>query len=306
MASHPNPSLHPEVKAITDSIPPRNFADGTVDEAREAHAAGAAARPPGPDMADVADLDLGGCPVTRYTPHAATGACVVFFHGGGWVLGSRRTHDGTARHLADASGATVYNVEYRLAPEHRFPAAFDDAVSATAALLSGADTTVDAGRTAVAGDSAGGNLAATTAIALRDRVDLPSLRAQLLVYPAVDAALSYPSHIDFVAGPFLTGVDIAWFYAQYAPDTDDGDWRLSPLAAEDLSGLPPLLVITAENDVLRDEGEAYAQALAEAGVDAAASRTLGVTHGFFGWTHAAAPSRAAMLQAGGWLSSKLD
>ena len=130
-------ALHPEIRAITAAIPPRNFSEGTVEAAREAHAAGAAGRPAGPEMADVTELELGGCPVTRYAPHASTGAAVMFFHGGGWVLGSRTTHDGTARHLAETSGATVYNVEYRLAPEHRFPAAFDDAVASTKGVVGG-------------------------------------------------------------------------------------------------------------------------------------------------------------------------
>ena len=172
------------------------------------------------------------------------------------------------------------------------------------ALLAGVDDTVDAGRLAVAGDSAGGNLAAAAAIAVRGN-DGPGVRAQLLVYPAVARAMSYPSHTDYAAGPFLSAVDMAWFWDQYAPDVPADDWRLSPLAADDLAGLPATLVITAENDVLRDEGEAYAHALATAGVDASASRVLGVTHGFFGWTHAAAPSRAAMVQAGAWLRMRL-
>jgi acetyl esterase len=297
-------ALHPDIQAIVDSIPARSFAELTVAEARAAHAAGAAARPKGPEMAEVAELRLGGCPVTRYTPDGATGAGAVFFHGGGWVLGSRETHDGTARHLAEASGATVYSVEYRLAPEHPFPAAYDDALAATTDLLAGADASVDPGRIAVAGDSAGGNLAAAVAIERR-RSAPPSLRAQLLVYPAVDAGMSLPSHAEFADGPFLSGKDMRWFYEQYAGDVQDDDWRLSPMAVGEFGGLPAALVITAENDVLRDEGEAFADALAAAGVDAAATRHIGVTHGFFGWTSAAAPSRAAMFQAGAWLRGQL-
>ncbi len=304
MAPRPD-ILHPEIQTIVDAIPARSFADVGVDEARAAHAAGAAARPPGPTMTEVTDLELGGVPTTRYTPTGADGAALVFFHGGGWVLGSRTTHDGTARHLADHSGATVFSVDYRLAPEHRFPAAFDDAVAATSALLDGADGTIDPERVGVAGDSAGGNLAAAATIALRDG-PLPTLRAQLLVYPAVDATMGLASYGQFTDGPFLTAKDMAWFYEQYAPDGSAEDWRLSPAAAGDLSGLPAALVITAGNDVLRDEGEAYAQALAEAGVEASAARQLGVTHGFFGWYHAAAPSRAAMAQAGAWLRHHLE
>lgn len=296
--------LHPDVQTIVDAIPPRSFAEVGVDVAREAHAAGAAARPPGPELADVTEIELGGVPTTRYTPAGADGAAVVFFHGGGWVLGSRATHEGTARHLAERSAATVYSVEYRLAPEHPFPAAFDDAVAATSALLDGVESAVDPARVGVAGDSAGGNLAAAATIALRGG-SRPPIRAQLLVYPALDAAMRHPSQGEFGDGPFLTARDMAWFYELYAAGAEHGDWRLSPLAADDLSDLPAALVITASNDVLRDEGEAYAQALAQSGVEASASRHLGACHGFFGWSHAAAPSRAAVSQAGAWLRGQL-
>jgi acetyl esterase len=297
-------ALHPDIQTIVDALPPRSFAEVGVAKARAGHAAGAAARPPGPELAEVIELELGGLPTTRYTPAEADGAAVVFFHGGGWVLGSRTTHDGTARYLAEHSGATVYSVEYRLAPEHPFPAAFDDAVAATSALLDGAEPTIDRQRIALSGDSAGGNLAAAAAIALRDETS-SALRAQLLVYPALDATMSQPSYREFADGPFMTAQDMAWFYQHYAPDGAGDDWRLSPVVADDLSGLPPTLVITASHDVLRDEGEAYAQALASAGVEASAARQLGATHGFFGWFHATAPSRAAMAQAGAWLRHQL-
>ena len=302
MALHPD--LHPDIEAVLAAVPPGSFADGTVAEARAAHAAGAAARPPGPEMVEVAEIELGGCPTTRHTPAGASGAAIVFFHGGGWVIGSRVTHDGTCRHLAERSGATVYNVEYRLAPEHRFPAAFDDAVAAAAQLLDGSEPSIDPTRIAVAGDSAGGNLAAAATIALRGRAG-PPLRAQLLVYPALDASMGLASHREFADGPFLTAREMGWFYDLYASGADVDDWRLSPLAADDLAGLPPALVITASHDVLRDEGEAYARALATGGVEASAVRQIGATHGFFGWFHAAAPSRAAMVQAGAWLRREL-
>ncbi|MEL6984764.1 MAG: alpha/beta hydrolase [Actinomycetota bacterium] len=297
-------SLHPDVQTIVDAIPTGSFADVTVAEARAAHAAGSAARPPGPDLAEVTELDLGGCPTTRYRPAGADGAAAVFLHGGGWVIGSRQTHDGTCRYLAEHSGVTIYSVEYRLAPEHPFPAAYDDAVAATGALLGGAESGVDPTRIAVAGDSAGGNLAAAAALALREG-SLPPLRAQLLVYPALDASMGLASHQEFADGPVLTAKEMGRFWDQYAPDADRSDWRLSPLAANDLSELPATLVITASHDVLRDEGEAYAQALASAGVEASAARQLGAAHGFFGWFHATAPSRAAMAQAGAWLRRQL-
>jgi acetyl esterase len=133
----------------------------------------------------------------------------------------------------------------------------------------------------------------------------PALAAQLLIYPALDATMSQPSYSELADAPFLTSAAMQWFYELYAPDADDRDPRLSPLHADDLTGLPPTLVITASDDVLRDEGEAFAHSLAAAGVDSSATRSLGATHGFFGWTHAAAPSRAAMLQATAWLRARL-
>lgn len=296
-------TLHPEVKAITDTVPARNFADGTIKAARAVHAAGAAARPPGPDMAAVEDGELAGVAVRVYRPDHADGSATVFFHGGGWVLGSIETHDGPCRYLAAGSRTTVISVEYRLAPEAPFPAALDDALAVTRAVLAGDVDGVDTQRVLVAGDSAGGNLAAVVAIELRGFA--PALMGQLLIYPAVDAGMGHPSVAEFGSGPFLTAVDMAWFYDQYAPAgaVDRSDPRVSPLLAHDLADLPAALVITADNDVLRDEGEAFAHALAAAGNDASASRQVGTTHGFFGWTHAAAPSRAAMLQATAWIRS---
>ena len=295
--------LHPEVETITASLPARSFADMQVDEARQAHAAGAAARPKGPEMASVSETIIGGCEVTRLRPKNANGSAVVFFHGGGWVLGSRATHDGPCRHLAAGSAATVFNVEYRLAPEHPFPAAHDDAIEVTRALLAGADESVDGSRLAFAGDSAGGSLAAAAALAVRDEPATPA--ALLLVYPALDATMSSGSYLEFANGPFLTAREMAWFYDAYGQETDRRDPRLSPAWAANLDGLPSTLVITASDDVLRDEGEEFAQAIAAAGGDASASRHLGATHGFFGWSHAAAPSRAAMALAVGWLSETL-
>ncbi len=295
--------LHPQIEAVTASMPSRSFAEMGVDAARRAHAAGAAARPKGPDMADVTEVVIGGCEVTRLRPKNADGSAVVFFHGGGWVLGSRVTHDGPCRHLAAKSAATVFNVEYRLAPEHPFPAAHDDAVEVTRALLSGADDSIDASRLAVAGDSAGGNLAVVAALALRDEPATPA--ALLLIYPAVDATMSTSSYLEFADGPVLTAREMVWFYDAYAQGIDPRDQRLSPAWAATLDGLPSTLVITASHDVLRDEGEEFARAMADAGCDASASRHVGVTHGFFGWSHAAEPSRTAMTLAAGWLSDTL-
>ena len=296
-------SLHPEIQAITAAMPSRSFADMGVDEARRAHAAGAAARPKGPEMADVTEVVVGGCEVTRLRPKNADGSAVVFFHGGGWVLGSRETHDGPCRHLAEKSAATVFNVEYRLAPENPFPAAYEDAVEVIRSLLAGSDSSIDASRVAVAGDSAGGNLAVAAALTLRDDAVVPA--AVLLIYPALDATMSTPSYLEFADGPFLTASEMVWFYGAYGQGTDPKDPRLSPAWAAKLDGLPSTLVITASHDVLRDEGEEFARAMALAGCEVSASRHVGATHGFFGWTHAAAPSRTAMTLAAGWLSETL-
>jgi len=283
--------LHPDIEAITAAMPSGSFADMEHADARRAH--GAAARPRGPEMADVTEMVIGGCEVTRLRPKNANGSAVVFFHGGGWVLGSRATHD-----------ATVFNVEYRLAPEHPFPAAHDDAVEVTQALLCGADDSIDRARIAFAGDSAGGNLAVVAALALRDESPAPA--ALLLAYPALDATMSSDSYIEFASGPFLTAREMAWFYDAYAQGADRQDPRLSPAWAAKLDGLPSTLVVTASHDVLRDEGEQFAQAMAAAGCDASSSRHLGATHGFFGWSHAAEPSRTAMTLAGAWLSKTLN
>lgn len=295
--------VHPDVQKVLDVRPPRDFSAVTVDEAREAHHAGATAGPPGPDMARVSDARLAGVAVRRYEPDDFLGGTVVYFHGGGWVLGSLDTHDRQCRQLAAGSGAAVISVDYRLAPEHRFPAAFDDAASVTEAVLAGA-LGADPSRVAVAGDSAGGNLAAAVCLSRRDQPGA-SLRGQLLVYPAVDAEMVAASHEENSSGPFLSRADMAWFYDLYQPEGDRRDWRLSPLHADDLSNLPPALVVTAQLDPLRDEGEAYAQAMAEAGTTAAAVCYRGVSHGFFGWSHAAEPSRQLMEQATGWLRVRL-
>ncbi|MDQ1375382.1 MAG: acetyl esterase, partial [Actinomycetota bacterium] len=204
---------------------------------------------------------------------------LVFFHGGGFVIGDLDTHDQVCRQLANGSHAIVVAVDYRLAPEHPYPAAPDDCFAATTwihehATELGGDPT----RMAVAGDSAGGNLAAVVAQEARDKGG-PPLKAQILIYPATDLSMQHPSITENGEGYLLTKEGMDWFMGHYAPDVDDV--RCSPLAAVDLSGLPPALVITAEFDPLRDEGEAYAAHLREAGVPVVLSRYDGMIHGFF-------------------------
>src|SRR5262245_23246483 len=211
----------------------------------------------------------GPLPARLYVPAAAPdpGPVLVYFHGGGWVRGSVATHDGTCRLLSHLAGVRLLSVDYRLAPEHPFPAAADDALAAYAYVASNpGDFGADPRRLALGGDSAGGNLAAVTALALRGG-DLPEPAFQLLVYPACDLVVKRPSVATFSTGYFLTEANMDWYSDQYVPDRERrGDPRASPLHAGDLTGLPPAYVATALADPLRDEGDEYAARMAAAGV----------------------------------------
>jgi len=224
----------------------------------------------------------GDIPVRVYSQASeAVLPVVVYFHGGGWTIGDLASYDTVCRKLAIASGLTVVSVDYRLAPENAFPAAVDDCYAVTKWIAEhGDELGVDGSRLAVAGDSAGGNLSAVTSILARDRGG-PTIAFQLLFYPVIDGTMSFPSFKENGEGYLLSADDMVWFYEQYAPpEVDRKDPRLSPLYASDLSNLPPALVITAEYDPLRDEGEAYADALQQAGVEARSSRYDGMVHGF--------------------------
>jgi len=216
-----------------------------------------------------------------YTPAQKSSGALVWFHGGGFVLGSIESHDGICRKLADAAGVTVISIDYRLAPEHRFPAAFDDAVAATRwAIANAASLGFDPRKVAVGGDSAGGNLTAVTTRALA-RDDAP-VAFQLLVYPAVDLTRAEPSHRSFAEGYLLTGASMSWFIDRYVESPDLGTHPdVSPIFAADLSGLAPALVITAGFDPLRDEGRKYAARLREAGNQVEHVEQTGMVHGFF-------------------------
>ena len=244
----------------------------------------------GEPVAEVKDMVIPGpaadlkIRVYRPTADDAKLPCVVFFHGGGWVIGSIDSHDNQVRSMVNKTGAVFVSVDYRLAPEDPFPAAVEDCYAATLWVADNADELgIDAGRIAVAGDSAGGNLAAVTAQQVKERGG-PELCMQVLVYPCCDMDTDiYPSMTENKDGPFLTKAIMDWFYNHYMGSADPADPRAAPIRAEDLSGLPPALVITAEMDPLRDEGEAYAQKLNEAGVSAKAVRYDGMFHGFFGF-----------------------
>jgi acetyl esterase len=270
--------LHPQAQAFIDllvqrGVPPTHTLSHT--DARKFYRERRAITQPDPgEVAEVRELSAQGphgpIPMRLYRPLGSNAATVlpvlVYYHGGGWTIGDLDTHDTLCRELANLSGCAVVAVDYRMGPEHRFPAAVDDVLAATRWVRKeAASLGVDASRLAVGGDSAGGNLAAVVAIAARDAGDLP-IAFQLLIYPATDMRRGHPSHTTNGQGYVLTKDTIGYFHDHYITDAkDDLDWRASPLLHKDLAGLPPALVLTAGYDPLRDEGLDYARALTEAG-----------------------------------------
>jgi acetyl esterase len=298
--------LDPQAKQMMDQITAAGMPaldEMSVPEARQAIQAMVAMGAEPPPVAAVTNRTIPGpageIPVRIYTP-AGTGPfpALVYFHGGGWVIGSLDTHDGTCRELANGAGCVVVSVDYRLAPENKFPAAAEDAYAATKWVFANAAALgADARRVAIGGDSAGGNLAAVVALMARDRGG-PPLAFQLLVYPVTDAARDTPSYVDNADGYFLTAKAMAWFWNHYLPRPADGENPYaSPLRAADVSGLAPALVITAEFDPLRDEGEAYARRLEKAGVAVRLTRYDGMIHGFFGMGRMLEQGKQAMAEA---------
>jgi acetyl esterase len=246
--------------------------------------------PDPPPVADIREFSAPGSagaavPLRLYrgatTSPDDTLPALVYFHGGGWVIGDLDTHDSLCRHLANGARCIVVAVDYRLAPEHKFPAAVEDCFAATSWVAREAVALgIDRERLAVGGDSAGGNLAAVVSLIARDR-GAPKLRYQALLYPAVDCGMTHSSHDRFAEGYLLTRPTMKWFYEHYLREPADiDDWRASPLRADDLSGVAPALVLTAGNDVLRDEGEAYARRLQEAGVAVQLRHFPDQIHGF--------------------------
>lgn len=225
---------------------------------------------------------LGPIPVRVYDPGVpGQHPVLVYFHGGGWVLGSIETHDCLCRCLANAAGVKVISVEYRLAPEHRYPAAAEDAYAAVCAVAAdGPSFGIDPARIVVGGDSAGGNLAAVVALMARDRRG-PSLRGQVLIYPVLDYDFDTNSYLQYIDGYFLTRDAMMWFWDQYVPEAERrNEPYAAPLRAKDVSQLPPALIVAAECDPLRDEAAAYARRLRAAGNQVTYLCYPGMIHGF--------------------------
>ncbi|MEU8123028.1 alpha/beta hydrolase [Spirillospora sp. NPDC049024] len=292
--------LPPDVRRLVDRFagePP--FTELGPDGARAAYAARIRDLFGEPDPAapglDREDTVLDGVPVRVYRPSASTGPApgIVFFHGGGWVIGDLDTHDAHARAIAAGLGAVVVSADYRLAPEHPYPAALEDCWAVTRRVAGDpAAFGIDAGRLGVAGDSAGGNLAAAVALAARDAG--VRLRAQLLVYPVTDPTMSRASYAEFAEGHYLTADAMRWFIDAYLPDPATRTLPgAGPLHAPDLAGLAPALVVTAEYDPLRDEGAEYAERLRAAGVAVREIAVPATVHGFLEFVEVVPEARGA-------------
>ena len=283
--------------------------DVPVDQARAGHEAETRELSgPGEPVAEVRDIEVeaacGAIPVRVYRPEGEGPLPVVaYVHGGGWMLGSIESFDTVVRALANASGAIVASIDYRLAPEAPFPAGLEDCLCAVKWLAANAaELGGDPARMAIAGDSAGGNLATIAARRLRGEIDL---RLQVLIYPVTDAGCNTSSYRDFGTDHGLTAASMQRFWNLYLNGSDGMHADASPLRATDLAGSPPALVVTAEFDPLRDEGEAYAAALREAGVPAETRRVDGTVHGFWRWLAVADVSRRTVAEVGAALRRAL-
>ncbi|MCY4286207.1 MAG: alpha/beta hydrolase [Thiotrichales bacterium] len=298
--------VDPQIRQVIDALAASEFEPVhalTPSEARAQYNAMVEARgiTPAP-VGAVEDRALpgpgGDLPVRIYRPDLDGDdlPALVYFHGGGHVIGSPDTHDATARNLCNGARCVVMSVDYRLAPEHKFPAAAEDAFAAVRwCAAHSAEIGIDPRRIAVGGDSAGGNLAAVAALMARE-VGGPAIQLQVLVYPVTDYACDTASYHIWATGYVLEAASMRWFRDHYLRNAADRrDWRAAPLRAADLSDLPPALVLTVPCDVLHDEGEAYAQRLRAAGVEVEYHRCNGMIHGFF--TMAPAIDGAVRAQA---------
>lgn len=262
---------------------------------------------PGEDVANVENRTIPGpageIPIRIYTPEGnAPFPALVYFHGGGWVIGTLDTVDTVCRALANRAGCVVVSVDYRMAPEHKFPAAAYDCYAATQWVAANGDSIgVDSTRIATGGDSAGGNLSAVVSLMARDRGG-PKLAHQMLIYPVTSAKLDTPSYRDNAEGYLLSKDMMAWFWDYYLRTPQDGQSPYaSPLVVENTANLPPAFVLTAEFDPLRDEGEAFADNLRKYGVKVKSTRYDGLIHGFFTMPATFDQARTAIDEAAGEL-----
>jgi acetyl esterase len=307
-------SLDPQAKALFDFLGITQLAPletMTPQEARQGFEKLAEARRQiVPEPVDqIRDLKIPGpageIPIRVYSPKVQSPApALIYFHGGGWVLGDLESHDHVCRALANSAPCVVLSVDYRLAPEHKFPAAVHDSFAATQWIADHArELGVDASRIAVGGDSAGGNLAAVVSQIARDRGG-PKLIYQLLIYPGTDMRMGFPSIDENADGPLLTKPAMQWFVNHYLNGEEDRtDPLASPFLASNLRGLPPAFIITAECDPLRDEGEAYGLRLEEAGVPVDIEQYEGMPHGFFSFGAALEGGRRAFADTSSRLRS---
>ncbi len=311
--SAPDDVYDPDVRKLVEAIRARGLGslqDTGIEAAR--HSLESIVRPPGPEMHSVQTMDVTGpygtVPVRIYRPRSVPdrhAPALVWFHGGGMIMGTLDSFDRLAREVAESTRAVVINVGYRLAPEHRYPVAHDEAWAALRWAHDHAyDLGLDPDRIGVGGDSAGGGLAAATALRARNE-NGPRIAQQVLVYPGLERRCDRPSMRRFGDSPFLRADDIDWMKSLYlGDDPDEDDEYGTPVLASDLSGLPPAVVICGYADPLRDGVEDYGRRLQEAGVSTAVIRYPGVGHGFFMQTHALARARAAMTEVGALVSAR--
>jgi len=306
-------ALHPQCKAFLDILAAsggKPLEQLPVAEARQVPMALLGFGGPIEPVAEVEDRTVPGpagpIPVRLYhTVQGHARPALVYFHGGGFVICDLESHDGLCRSLANGSGCTVVSVDYRLAPEHKFPAAVDDAYAATEYIAGHAsDFRIDPERIAVGGDSAGGTLATVVAMLARDRGG-PRLKFQLLIYPLVDAEDRSPSMVEYEKDHFLTRESLEWFLGHYLRPEDRKHPHVSPLNAANLRDLPPAMIVTAECDPLRDQGEAYARKLQAAGVRVELKRYEGMIHPFFSLAGILDTAKVAMADSGSALRRAL-
>jgi acetyl esterase len=301
-------ALHPQARAVLEAQEAAGAVTGpdlSPQEARRVYNAAPDFSGPREPVAAIERLTIAGpggdLRVRLYRPDAGRPTpALVYFHGGGWVMGSVAAVDPPLRALTNRARCVVCSVDYRLAPEHRYPAALDDARAALAWAQSEAEVLgIDAEQVVVGGDSAGGNLAAATALAERGR---RPVAGQVLIYPVLDHDFDRPSYVANAEGFGMTRKSMKWYWDLYVPDPKQRlDPLASPLRASDLSGLPPALIVTAEHDVLRDEGEEYAARLEAAGVSVTLSRYDGMMHGFWRTAGAVDAGRGLIDEIAAWL-----